>query len=245
MTPTIRAYRALARSSGGGLSHYGWSSGLKGEKVGVRYASTSAKRAKAIKESEQGSVSINERMPASAKYLGLSGTIPFFATAGVAVWATDPAMAAAACHGCVVYGGSILSFLGAVHWGVALRSPTSSMTRPWDFGYSVCPSLAAAAALSMPDEKALVTLLPAFGAALVYDSARFAAHDQVPKWYPKLRRPLTFAAITSLGICTGVTWEMNKGPTAVVEGSKDGEGSEEFVDVRSVDEASGGTGNAK
>ncbi len=112
--------------------------------------------------------SIDEPMPRPALVLGLSGTIPFFASAGVAVSTGDPALAATACHACVAYGCSILSFLGAVHWGIAIRSATTSATRTPDFLYSVTPSLAAAAAAVLPDDQALTILLPAFGAALVY-----------------------------------------------------------------------------
>ena len=107
-------------------------------------------------------------MPNAAKILGFSGTIPFFASAGIAASTADPALAVTACHACVAYGCSILSFLGAVHWGIAIRSEASSATRTPDFLYSVTPSLAAAAAAVLPDDRALSILLPAFGAALVY-----------------------------------------------------------------------------
>lgn len=149
------------------------------------------------------SASPSEAMPRAPLLLGLSGTIPFFATAGIAASAADAATVATACHGCVAYGCSILSFLGAVHWGVALRS-TASKARTWDFVYSVCPSLAAAAAATLPDQSALLCLFPSFGAALVYDAARFAGDKSIPSWYPRLRRPLTLAAMTSTGVCLGV-----------------------------------------
>ncbi len=38
------------------------------------------------------------------------------------------------------------------------------------------------------------------------DSARFAGDSFVPKWYPRLRRPLTFTAMTATGVCLGVLW---------------------------------------
>lgn len=173
---------------------------------------------------------VDEPMPRAALYLGLGGTIPFFTTAGLAASSADPALVAMATHGCVSYGCSILSFLGAVHWGVAIRSAAHEKTRMWDFAYSVCPSLAAAAAATMPDSQALITLLPGFAAAFVYDSVRFAGDHAVPKWYPKLRRPLTLTAMCCTGVCLGVLWT---GPS-LTDKSDAIEDVSEMIDVDEV-----------
>lgn len=146
-------------------------------------------------------------MPPTARYLGLAGTIPFFSAAGVSLFL--PSSAPAAVVACQMYGASILSFLGAVHWGVALRAPASS-ERNLDFFYSVCPSIGAAAAAVMPAEQGLAVLLPSFGAALVYDATRFAGDRGVPRWYPTLRRPLSVAALACTGICCSVAYDLAK-----------------------------------
>lgn len=147
---------------------------------------------------------LDEPMPRAARYLGLSGTIPFFATAGLAT--CRPELAILATDACAAYGCSILSFLGAVHWGIALRSHANMKTRHWDFAYSVSPAIAAAGLTVLPTADALTMLFPSFGAALVYDSARFAGDPAIPTWYTKLRRPLTAAAMTSTGVCLAVLW---------------------------------------
>ncbi len=153
-----------------------------------------------------------EPMPRSARYLGLAGTIPFFSCAGAALFA--PEVADVAVMTAQMYGVSILSFLGAVHWGVALRTARGP-ARDWDFVYSVCPSLAAAAAAVLPPQQGLSVLLPSFGAALIYDSVRFAGDPGVPEWYPKLRKPLSIAAMASTGICLGVVWGSGKSQGSV------------------------------
>lgn len=145
-----------------------------------------------------------EPMPRSARYLGLAGTIPFFSFAGAALFLPEVSGVAAA--SAQMYGASVLSFLGAVHWGVALRTAGGS-ARDWDFAYSVCPALAGAAAAVLPVQEGLAVLLPSFGAALVYDSVRFAGEPGVPQWYARLRKPLTGAAMAGTGICLGVVWE--------------------------------------
>lgn len=150
---------------------------------------------------------IDEPMPPIPRYLGLAGTIPFFTSAGISLFA--PSSAPVAVVACQMYGASILSFLGAVHWGVALRSAPSP-ERNLDFFYSVCPSIGAAAAAVMPPEQGLAVLLPSFGAALVYDATRFAGDAAVPKWYPRLRRPLSVAALASSAICCSVAYDLSK-----------------------------------
>ena len=54
-----------------------------------------------------------------ATALGIAGLIPFAAGAALALLSDDAAAARAAL---LAYGAVILSFLGAVHWGLALAS---------------------------------------------------------------------------------------------------------------------------
>jgi hypothetical protein len=98
----------------------------------------------------------------------------------------------------VCYGVTIVSFLGAVHWGVAMSSSLGMATAQAAqmaneaFIYSVLPSLAAwPVALMEPGAGSMVLamLLPA---CYLADLAR--RNKGLPQWYMALRVPLTLAA---------------------------------------------------
>eukprot|EP00882_Tetradesmus_deserticola_P029169 GHRQ01032614.1.p1 GENE.GHRQ01032614.1~~GHRQ01032614.1.p1 ORF type:complete len:134 (-),score=43.92 GHRQ01032614.1:252-653(-) len=98
----------------------------------------------------------------------------------------------------VCYGVTIVSFLGAVHWGVAMSSSLgmasaqAAQMANEAFIYSVLPSLAAwPVALMEPGAGSMVLamLLPA---CYLADFAR--RNKGLPQWYMALRVPLTLAA---------------------------------------------------
>jgi hypothetical protein len=134
----------------------------------------------------------NERIPLSALLLGLGGLIPFFACV-IVIWTgislpliDDPARAM------VAYGAVILSFLGGVRWGFALRMMDTGL-QARTFCISVAPSVAAWFTLLGPTMMGLA-MLPVMILLLGF------ADDQLPKigvpvWYCKLRRVLTAAVV--------------------------------------------------
>jgi len=142
------------------------------------------------------------RVPSPAAWLGGLGAVPFVALALALV---VPSIAAAPRAGLapalVAYGAVILSFLGAVHWGLAIApAPTVGSPGPallLRLGGSVLPSLAGWGALLLPTVPGLVALAGAFAAMLVIDR-RAAQIGAAPAWYPKLRLPLSLVAIASL-----------------------------------------------
>eukprot|EP00878_Enallax_costatus_P041182 GHUV01047744.1.p1 GENE.GHUV01047744.1~~GHUV01047744.1.p1 ORF type:complete len:170 (-),score=46.35 GHUV01047744.1:199-708(-) len=96
----------------------------------------------------------------------------------------------------VCYGVTIVSFLGAVHWGVAMSSslsgPVAARIANEGFVYSVIPSLCAwPAALMEPGAGAVVLsiLLPA-----CYGADYGRRNIGLPQWYMALRLPLTLLA---------------------------------------------------
>lgn len=101
-------------------------------------------------------------LPSAALWLGVAGLIPFLAAAGM-VLAGIEAWRGVAVHALVGYAATILSFLGAVHWGFALRAPEAEA---WATGrrlaLGVVPALIAWAALLAPDAIALGVLIAAF-----------------------------------------------------------------------------------
>jgi len=131
------------------------------------------------------------------RLLGYAGLIPFVASAALALlgpapW-RGPALAALAAYGAV-----ILSFLGAVHWGLALRgSPEEAMAAWPRLGLGVLPALAAWVALLLPARPGLALL--AVG-VLVVAAVETAATRRglMPRNYLGLRWPLSLGAGTCL-----------------------------------------------
>jgi hypothetical protein len=93
-------------------------------------------------------------LPAPARPLGLAGLIPFLGLAAAALAGWPPAAPALA-----AYGATILAFLGAVHWGLALRAPPAEQhAAALRLGLGVVPALVAWIALLLPLKAGLVLL---------------------------------------------------------------------------------------
>jgi hypothetical protein len=74
--------------------------------------------------------------------LGYGGLLPFIGLALLVVWPPDPNWQAFATEGLGLYAVTILSFVGAVSWGVALADPKlSEDQRARLLYFSVLPSL--------------------------------------------------------------------------------------------------------
>lgn len=142
----------------------------------------------------------------TATLLGLGGLLPFAALALAAAW-LDGDWALAAADAQVQYAASILSFIGALHWGVALAAPTMSSARTrLALVWSVMPSLYAWATVTLPrwaagDSGAARTSLTLLAAGLVLawavDQALYRGHP-VPAWFRRLRAVLTAGATLAL-----------------------------------------------
>ncbi|CDF34821.1 unnamed protein product [Chondrus crispus] len=124
--------------------------------------------------------------PAIVQYLGYGGAIPFVVGGLGSLLLPNGHVLAQATQ---LYGAAILSFLGGVHWGLALRAPSTL-----DFAYSVTPSLLAWGASLAPLPQGLAILSASFVGAWAWDEVRFRGASHVPPWYRTLRRPLTVAA---------------------------------------------------
>ena len=134
-------------------------------------------------------------IPPAALWLGAAGAIPFVGLASAAplLQGSQLDLAATALAG---YGAVILSFLGGVHWGLAIAGFGAGPSLP-RLTVSVIPSLVAWAALLMPTTIGLVVLAGAFGLMLLVD-LRASRGALMPGWYPRLRWPLSIAAAASL-----------------------------------------------
>lgn len=134
--------------------------------------------------------------PRPARVLGYLGLIPFVAGA-LLMWV--PPLAILAERAVLSYGAVILSFMGAVHWGLAMHSTHPARDR--QLALSVLPALVAWVALLLPPLAAFPVLIVSFTALNAVDR-QAVAMGAAPRWYPTLRFPLTVIVV----VCLGVAW---------------------------------------
>ena len=140
---------------------------------------------------------VKSQVPQSAAWLGGLGLVPFVALAASLVLAPadlKPTLA----YALLGYGAVILSFLGGVHWGLAIggTAPAAAESLKTRLILSVIPSLVAWAALLMP-AGGLFVLAAAIALMLIVD-LRATRAGHAPSWYPRLRIPLSVAVALSL-----------------------------------------------
>lgn len=131
-------------------------------------------------------------VPVAARVLGLSGLLPFAASAA-AVWSGDPVWEDEALQFQLTYGAAILSFLGGIHWARAFSGDDSWRTLIW----SVIPPLIAWITLRMYPAPALFVLIFAFALAYFVD-LRAVRAGVFPEWFLPLRKVLTIGVILCL-----------------------------------------------
>jgi hypothetical protein len=101
----------------------------------------------------------------TAKALGYAGLIPFVVFS-IGCWIPLPYVTNAP-YILITYGAVILSFMGAVHWGVAMANKDQQQGK--FFISSVLPALIAWPALLLAQSLALVILLAGFIGLYTYD----------------------------------------------------------------------------
>jgi Protein of unknown function (DUF3429) len=121
----------------------------------------------------------------------MAGLIPFVGLSGVL--AIAPALAPAnALTLLAVYAAVILSFMGGVHWGLALKNAAGT-----SYFASVLPALWAWAAVAFLEPKwSLAAIAAGFAALLLYDVAVVNAGG-APAWYKRLRIGLTAVVVAA------------------------------------------------
>lgn len=137
-------------------------------------------------------------VPVAARVFGLSGLLPFAASA-VAIWSGDPVWESEALSFQLTYGAAILSFLGGIHWARAFNGDESWRTLVW----SIIPPLIAWITLRLYPAPALFVLIFAFALAYFVD-LRAVRTGVFPEWFLPLRKVLTLGVIFCLG--TTLVW---------------------------------------
>lgn len=126
--------------------------------------------------------------------LGLAGLIPFVVGA-TAAYLAPMLWQALAVKAFVYYSAVLLSFLGGIHWGVAM-----SVDRYGDQDFNMrlavatLPSLLAWPALLLDYNEAIVILMIGFWLIRLYER-RQESDERLPGWYQELRSPLTMLVV--------------------------------------------------
>jgi hypothetical protein len=150
-------------------------------------------------DSETEGTRLTARVPASAAWLGGLGALPFLGLAGAAAFLSGSHRGLAS-QALEAYGAVILSFLGGVHWGLAMGSHRGQGDRTGlapRLVVSVAPSLVGWLAVLVGGSTGLAILAVGVAAMLFVD-LRATRLGQAPPWYPKLRIPLSLVVIAAL-----------------------------------------------
>ena len=136
--------------------------------------------------------------PRTVAWLGYGGLIPFLVL--------TPASMLDHHHGAVwsdalyAYGAIILSFIGALHWGLAMSLPElSERQRSARYTWSVVPALIAWPAVLFSPALAAPLLVFGFIAHYLQDR-RLGRQATLPGWYLPMRLRLSCVAVVSLAV---------------------------------------------
>jgi hypothetical protein len=112
----------------------------------------------------------------------------------------DPLRVEFAARGLTLYAASILSFVGALHWGVLLATPSHRLEKRGHLRYlwSIVPSLYAVAVSMLPPTWALPFLGLGLVIAYAVDVPIYRKQGNL-QWFLKLRTLLTVVAVLSVG----------------------------------------------
>jgi hypothetical protein len=149
-------------------------------------------------------------VPLPAKLFGFAGLIPFI-VATLLIWILPDTERFLVFDILIHYAAVILSFIGAIHWGVVMvtfSAEQSNLREAWyRLGWSVTPALVAWLATQMVLSAALVTLIAGFFATFFYDLWSLKK-NWIPIWYILLRKYLTLVVLIALSsalIQSGIT----------------------------------------
>ena len=135
----------------------------------------------------------SEIYPQLAKLMGFGGIIPFVGCA-VLMYAGNTEASIIALFASAIYAAVILSFVGAVHWGLTMREDRSTYWYVW----SVIPAIMGWLAVVLLDIKiSLLALAVAFTIAWSVDR-QASLQGLIPAWYMQMRHILTAGATISL-----------------------------------------------
>jgi hypothetical protein len=140
------------------------------------------------------------RLPTLVTQLGYGGLIPFVVLA-MAIWLADANSSAHLSVALVGYGASIASFLGAIHWGLAMRD--THQQHPESYAWGVIPSLAAWLSLLAEPAFGLYILAVLLWVCYAVDRRAYARYKLQP-WLPMRLRLTVIASASCAGGAIGL-----------------------------------------
>lgn len=133
-----------------------------------------------------------------AQQLGIIGLVPFVFLS-MACWIAHPEWMEGFVYAQSAYGIAILSFLGGIHWGVALTSPElTALQIRRALIWGVVPSMIACAS-KLHFGLGFFVLMFGFIVAYQIDKKLYVTY-QVPDWFLVLRRRLTIVVVLALAV---------------------------------------------
>lgn len=135
-----------------------------------------------------------------AWFLGLAGLLPFVAGAALQ-WFTPPGWRMLAASALLTYGAVIVSFLGGIHWGLAMRKAQPEASR---LLWGVLPSLLGWLAVLLDSPWGHALLVFSLLACFAVDRVSYRALG-LAAWLP-LRALLTAVASTCVALGALAYW---------------------------------------
>ena len=136
--------------------------------------------------------------PWGVSVAGLAGLFVFFVLA-LAIAFGSPTLAINAYLQLIHFGVLILTFVGAVHWGLAINAKSQNIAVPsWWYPASTIPMVLGwlTLALVSPTTKILLLMVGFFGTFMLDVSA--SARGHAPLWYKNFRKFLTIGVLIAL-----------------------------------------------
>jgi hypothetical protein len=135
-----------------------------------------------------------------AWFLAIAGALPFIAATAALYLSSASSVRVPAIAALVTYSAVILSFLGGIEWGLAIRDETGTeSTRVVALGLSVVSSLAAWAVLWMDGPKWQVGSALAIFVAVWAADQWMAGKGLLPAWFIDLRTAVSVLVALVLG----------------------------------------------
>jgi len=131
---------------------------------------------------------------------GVLGLVPFWALA-LAPWWTEGALVAAGWSYLLNYAALILTFVGAIWWGIAVSLPQMALSagkRSVLFAWSLCPCLLAWFLLMTTPKAALLGMAGLLLLQLLLDFTLLWRAQLIPRWFWSLRIALSVGAVPAL-----------------------------------------------
>ncbi len=134
--------------------------------------------------------------PAWAILMGYAGLIPFVALAAGFFW-PDGESHSFISHALNSYAVAIISFLGAIHWGLEMRESQTATTNPFPWVWGITPSLLAWLSTLLRQPFNFLCLAVLLWLCYRVDQKRYP-HYQLESWLPMRFRLTLVASISCL-----------------------------------------------